>query len=138
MARVYATITDYRTYTGNVTAEVDEVLFTRASAALDANLIGVRYTTDTSGLPTDVGVAGVFRDCVCAIVQWWDENGDTTGTGAASGWQSASLGSASYSKGGQATMRNTSTAIHAGNLPPTAVDLLAAAGLLHADPQILG
>lgn len=131
MARIYATEADYQTFTGDLSATSSPALLRAASARIETALRGVLWDTDDeTGLPADDDVAEAFKDAVCALVQYWDEIGDTTGSGATSQFQSATIGSASYT-------RAAGTAAPY-KLPQTVVDILSAAELLSVDPIIYG
>lgn len=126
-ARVYATQEQYRAWSGDETATVSDALLTRASMQVDLILRGAVYDVNDQSMPTNVDVIQALQDATCAQIQWWDELGDTTGAGAASQFQSAALGSASYTKG------YSSAGSNAGNgsgLSPTAFQILEVAGLL--------
>jgi len=129
--RIYATEADYRTWTGDLTAAASPAQLRGASARLDNALRGVYYLTDSGGLPTDTDVAAALKDATCAIVQYWEETGDTSGSGAGAEYQTASIGSASYT-------RNAAAAVSSSRLPQLAVDILAAAGLRAVAPVIYG
>lgn len=129
--RVYATEADYRTWTGDLTASASPAQLRGASARLDNALRGVYYLTDSGGLPTDSDVSDALRDAVCAIVQYWEETGDTSGSGAGAEYQTASIGSATYT-------RSPASVSSSSRLPQIAVDILAAAGLRAVDPVIYG
>jgi len=133
--RVYATEAEYRDWAGDLTASASPAQLRAASARLDNALRGVWYDTDNDGLPVDLDVSEAIRDAVCAIVQYWDETGDTTGSGAASQYQSASIGSAAYTRGYN---KEGSAAGGSGGLPQTAIDILSSAGLRTVNPLIYG
>ena len=84
MARVYATLDDYEDYLGKAPpADFDAESLVRASARIDRALLGAIYATHpTTQLPTDPDVAEAMRDATCAQALWWDEIGDSTGSGA--------------------------------------------------------
>lgn len=128
MARVYATLSDYRDWSGDSTADLSDALLRRASLAIDSNLIGSFYDVDDdTGLPTKTKVIEALRDATCAQAEWYDEIGDTTGSGAAGQFQSAQLGSASYTRG------YTQAGSSAGNsspLAPGAYEILKVEGML--------
>jgi hypothetical protein len=100
MPRVYATAADYAAYTGGTPPSNIDRQLTDATRLLEAYVLRTcRYDTDaTTGLPTDSVVAGVFRDAVCAQVQWWQELGDQFGT-IGLGWGEVRIGSVMLSKG---------------------------------------
>lgn len=128
MARVYATLSDYRGYTGDTTDTASVALLTRASLDIDNALKGALYDVDdNTGLPTKTKVIEALRDATCAQVQWWDEIGDTSGTGAAGQFQSAQLGTAAYTRGYTA---GGSSAGNSTTLAPAAFKILSVEGLL--------
>ncbi|WP_406298064.1 hypothetical protein OG948_21270 [Embleya sp. NBC_00888] len=72
-------------------------LLADASAVLDAVvLLTAVYDVDASGDPTDPVVIAAFAAATCALVRWWDEQGDDLGTAATVG--SVSIGSVSISR----------------------------------------
>lgn len=99
MARVYATSSQYETYTGVTPAPSDiEVRLRRASQFLDAQVLRLCwYEVDDDGLPTNALVAAAFADAVCAQVEWGVDVGDVTGA-AAVGWGTVTIGSATLSR----------------------------------------
>ncbi|WP_282698208.1 hypothetical protein [Streptomyces sp. CC208A] len=119
MARVYATATQYETYTGLSPAPTDiDVRLRRASAFLDAQVFRYcRYATDNEGLPADPLVAAAFADAVCAQVEWGIDVGDTTGA-AGVGWGKVQVGSvrlerptAASASGGETPGRQVAPAV---------------------------
>ncbi len=125
MARVYATEAEYRTWSGDLDATVSESLLARASLAVDYALIGAWYSVNGEGMPIETVHIEALRDATCAQAQWYDETGDTSGSGAADQMQSASIGSAAYTKG------YTGGGSNAGGMPslcPTASQILRVAG----------
>lgn len=124
MTRVYATAQDYTASPyGDPTVSVSDAALTRASLALDTALIGAWYDTDIDGLPTDPALVEAFKQATIATARYLDETGDSGGTGASGQWQSASIGSASY------TRAPTVAQVSAGILPPVAADILKVAGI---------
>jgi hypothetical protein len=134
--RVYATADDYRNWTGDLTAAALPAQLRAASARLDNALRGVYYATDEDGLPLDLDVEEAMRDAVCAIVAYWEETGDTTGSGAGAEFQSASIGTASYTRG--YSKEGSAAGSSGGRLPQTAADIISAAGLRIVSPVIYG
>jgi hypothetical protein len=126
--RVYATADDYSVWTGDLTAAASPAQLRAASARLDNALRGVYYATDEDGLPLELDVEEAMRDAVCAIVAYWEETGDTSGSGAGAEFQSASIGTANYTRSAGALR----------GLPQTAADIIAAAGLRIVSPVIYG
>ncbi|MEU5974394.1 hypothetical protein [Streptomyces sp. NPDC047315] len=94
MARVYATATDYQSYTGQTPPEDIASRLARASVFLDSRVFRLCwYDADpTTGLPTHPLVVAAFRDALCAQVEWGEEVGDTTGA-AGVGWGNVEIGS---------------------------------------------
>lgn len=125
MARVYATQNDYRAWAEKPDAVVSGAVLARASLAIDNALIGARYAHDAAEMPTEPKIIEAMRDATCAQVQWYDETGDTTGSGAADRFQSASIGSAGYTRGytGAGSAAGSGT-----GLAPTAAEILKVAG----------
>ncbi|MYW03466.1 hypothetical protein [Streptomyces sp. SID3343] len=79
-------------------------LLADASGVLDAAvLLTAVYDVDASGDPTDPAVTAAFAAATCALVRWWEEQGDDLGTSATVG--SVSIGSVSLTRAaaGQAT-----------------------------------
>jgi hypothetical protein len=133
---VYATLQDYATFTDEAPAPASlNVLLARASGQVDEAVIAATYDVDADGLPTDEKVAGALRDATCAQVVYWDEIGDTNATGAAERWQSASIGSASYSRANSQQAGRSQARL---DLAPAAVTILRNAGLLPGSPQLIG
>ena len=87
----------------------------RAEAVVRRVLIAAVYDVDSSGLPTDTGVAAALRDAVCAVVEYRLATGDDgTGDG---GWTSVSAGSVSMSRAGP-------DPVAVGGLPQAAMDAI--------------
>lgn len=93
MTRVYAAAADYQGYTGQTPPTDIDVLLTRASRMLEAEIFRLSYynADTTTGMPTDTRVLAAFRDAVCAQVQWWAEVGDSIGA-AGVGWGQVRIG----------------------------------------------
>lgn len=107
MARVYATQTQYETYTGQTAPADITARLTRASRFMESRVFRLCwYEVDEDGYPTNTLVAEAFADAVCAQVQWWAETGDELGT--AGQWDSVKLGSLSLSRSGSASGSDTS------------------------------
>lgn len=99
MARIYATSTQYETYTGQPAPAGIAKMLADASRMLDSKVFRLCwYEADAvTGMPTNAVVVEAFRDAVCAQAEWGDETGDTIGA-AAAGWGSVELGSAKLSR----------------------------------------
>ncbi|MFB7617824.1 hypothetical protein [Kitasatospora sp. NPDC056181] len=98
MSRVYATSSDYQTYTGQAPAADTDRLLAKASRFLDAQILrSCWYLVDDAGLPTDPLVAAALRDATCAQAQWWGDVGDSTGA-AGAGWGNVQIGSVSLGR----------------------------------------
>lgn len=132
MARIYATRADWLAYEAGSTlaaqipAEPEATRkLTRASERIDDLLVTAVYDVDDDDLPTDATVAQALRDATCAQASWWLEIGDETG--AASQYQSVSIGSVSLSRG--YTGAGSSTGVQQ-TMSDAAVRHLRRAGLL--------
>lgn len=92
MARVYATLADYRTWSSDAITPDARVtwLLARASEDVDRALIGAIYPVDTNGMPTDTNDIATFNEATCAQAAFRNELGDDTG--AASRNDSTSIG----------------------------------------------
>lgn len=121
MSRVYATSSDYQTYTGQTPSADTDRLLLRASEFLDSQVLrACWYVVDNAGLPTDTVVAAAFRDATCAQVEWWGELGDSTGA-AGAGWGSVEIGSVKLGRSVTSVSGNDSPARQ---LAPKAWDAL--------------
>lgn len=92
MARIYATIADYRTWSQDAITPDARVtwLLARASEDVDRALIGAVYPVDSNSMPTDATDIQTFNDATCAQVAFRLEVSDDTG--AASRNDSTSIG----------------------------------------------
>ncbi|WP_406334353.1 hypothetical protein OG814_11820 [Streptomyces zaomyceticus] len=96
MGRVYATPEQLTEWTGRpAPADADRIL-ARASEDIDDALLTALYDVDDNGMPTDPDVAQALTDATCAQVEYQQATGDD-GTGAASRWDSVSIGPVSLS-----------------------------------------
>jgi len=143
-APIYADLDDYKTWSGDTAADLPDALFARASSVVDEVLIGAVYAVDGDQQPTDTDVIDALRDATCAQVQWFDETGDTTGSGAGGELghiTSASIGSASYSiknTGGGTDAGATQTTPSGITIAPTVLSILRAAGLKPSGVLVYG
>lgn len=126
MSRVYATEDDYKTWTGDDTATATTAQLRNASLVVDELLATAVYDVDEDDLPTDDAVIEALRDATCAQLEWWNETGDTSGVGASGQFQSASIGSASYTRGDTTSTTNPGGGIYA----PATLRVLSTACLL--------
>lgn len=92
MARIYATIANYRAWSLDAITPDDRVTWqlARASEDIDRALIGAVYPVDANGMPTDADDIQTFQDATCAQVAFRQELSDDTG--AASRNDSTSIG----------------------------------------------
>lgn len=99
MARIYATSTQYETYTGQPAPTGIAKMLADASRLLDSKVFRLCwYDADAvTGMPTNTLVLAAFADATCAQAEWGDEVGDTTGS-AGVGWGTVKLGSAQLSR----------------------------------------
>lgn len=122
----YATLADLTAWTGSTAVSGDDRLLQRASGELDSYLIGVRYTVDGSGNPTDAAVVAALRDATCAQVEWWRATGDELNVD--SQWQTVTLGPATMTRRSGATAGADPSTVR---IAPRAIDILRVAGLVH-------
>lgn len=136
-APVYATAADYLAYCNGV---ITDTLLKQASLRVDELIIGAVYETDSNDQPTDPDIIDALREATCAMAQWMNEQGDTTGTGGSSSGtlKSASIGSASWSYGDSPTTGRQLTTSSGLLVAPVAVSVLRVAGLLPAAPIVVG
>lgn len=81
MARIYAAVADYRTWSDDAITPDTRVtwLLARASEDIDRALIGAVYPVDGSGMPTSADDVQTFQDATCAQVAFRIELSDDTG-----------------------------------------------------------
>ena len=80
--RTYATLSDLASWLGEVPPDNAGRLLLTATRRVDLALVGAVYPVDDDSMPTDLVAIAALRDAVCAQVAWWNETGDTTGSGA--------------------------------------------------------
>lgn len=99
MARVYATSDDLAEWLEpDPLPDSPDRLLRRASRFLDNRLLLTAvYPVDADGMPTRKEHADALRDACCALVEWWDANGDD-GTGAGANYTSVTAGSISLAQ----------------------------------------
>lgn len=92
MARIYATLANYRTWSQDAVTPDARVtwLLARASEDIDRALIGAVYPVDASSMPTDAADIQTFQDATCAQAAFRQDMSDDTG--AASRNDSTSIG----------------------------------------------
>ena len=129
----YATLAELADYLHDVPPGGAAKLLVRASRRIDSVLIGAYYATDTNGLPTDATVVAALRDAVCAQVEWWDEVGDTTGTGAGGAWSTVSIGKVSLGAGSGGDAPPSKARVS-----PAVYEILQVAGLHPLSPYMVG
>lgn len=131
---MYATLPEYRAYTGDATTPDARVtsLLTMASEDLDGQaLVGAVYPTDPQGYPTDAGLLDVLMKATCRQVQFMLDMDDDTGV--KQRLDSVRVGSLSFTRS-----KSTSSGAGAGMYPigPRALGLLHGAGVLGTAPMI--
>jgi hypothetical protein len=131
----YATLGDLASYLGEDPPDGAAKLLVRASRRVDSALIGAVYDVDDDDLPTDADVAAALRDAVCAQVEWWDEVGDTTGTGAGGAWSDVTIGKVKLTAG---TSASAGTPPGRMRIAPSAIEILQTAGLMPISPYMVG
>lgn len=133
----YATQTEVATWLGYLDAsgnpdtsqlasDIDR-LISRASELMDSVLRHSFYSTDASGNMDDEDDLAAMADAVCAQIEAWEESGDELG--AASAYQSVSIGSVSLSGASARVLGGQ-------NIAPRAADALRKAGLLPGRPIV--
>jgi hypothetical protein len=122
MARIYATSSEYVTYTGQAAPSGIDQLLAEASRFLESRAFRLcwYYADAGTGMPTSAVVLGAFRDAVCAQVKWWRDVGDSTGA-AGVGWGSVEIGSVKLSRSVTAVSGDASPARQ---VAPQAMDAL--------------
>lgn len=99
MARLYATTADLADwFDPDAPPEGAARMLARASRFMDNRLLRTAiYPVDADGMPTTQKHADALRDAACALVEWWDTNGDD-GTGAGADYTSVSAGGISLGR----------------------------------------
>lgn len=106
-------------------------MLARATRYMDNVLLKTSiYDVDEDGKPTGAEHIAAMRDACCALVEWWDEQGDE-GLGAGSEYTSVSAGGIAFSKGGSGSGSAPADPRRA----PEAVEILDGAGLLGHEPR---
>lgn len=114
----YATVAELETWAGEPFPNAERLLV-EASAAIDAAIIGAVYDTDDKGFPTDPEIRDALKSATCAQATWF---GETGGAGGASAF---------------GTLRFDTDAGVSRETSPSAVYILAIAGLLHNAPRVV-
>ena len=95
---IYATADDFGEWLGDFAVDVSDQTLAAASEVIDEVLVGVVYDVDTvTELPRDSRVGSALRDATCAQAQWMQSTGDLSGAGDQVEWDSAKIGTVSYS-----------------------------------------
>jgi hypothetical protein len=106
----YATPTQLRTYLGGAKLPDDALrMLERATEIIDEILVGVVYSVDASGNPTNDDDEAALADAVCAQVEWWIETDDEFGL--ASQFSSVSIGNVSLVRANSATKGATANRV---------------------------
>ncbi|WP_439675997.1 hypothetical protein [Embleya sp. MST-111070] len=96
MGRTYATPEQLAAWTGQPAPADADRLLARASEDVDSALLTAVYAVDDDGDPTDPHIVTALSNATCAQVEYQLAAGDD-GTGAASRWDSVSIGPVSLS-----------------------------------------
>ncbi|MEV5537453.1 hypothetical protein AB0L13_11385 [Saccharopolyspora shandongensis] len=113
----HASVEDLAAYAGHGAVTDDSPrLLDRGSELIDSLLVTAVYD------PSDERIRDALRRATCAVVQWWHENGDESGTGV------------EYSAMQIGTVR-LQRAAPPPPVPPAAARILATAGLLQHPPS---
>jgi hypothetical protein len=128
----YASVDDLTAFLGSLPLPLDvSRLLEEASDDLDGVLVGARYATDDSGMPTDAAVQTALRKACERQVHWLMDRDDETG--ATSDVQSMTTGSRSVTRRTGANAAATTP-----QLGPRAAQALRTSGLLHPFPVTFG
>ncbi|MFB8772102.1 hypothetical protein [Streptomyces broussonetiae] len=101
MGRIFASVEEYESFTGQPAPANAARLLARASRLVTRATKAAIYDTDSAGYPSDPDVRDAFRDATCAQVAEWArrEAAAADGGDAAAGpWTSVSAGSISLSR----------------------------------------
>lgn len=125
-ARVYATVSDYQTQTGDTYTPPARVtyLLGRASQSIDRAMIGAVYAVDTNSMPTDPTDIDTFNRATVAQALFMRDIGDDSG---------AAARNEATTIGGVTVRRATGTA--ALSLPPLGPQALEILHLESASPM---
>lgn len=129
---MYATLADYRAYTGDAVTPDATVTakLTMASEDLDGQaLVGAVYPTDPQGYPTDAGLLDVLMKATCRQVQFMLDMDDDTGV--KQRLDSVRVGSLSFTRG-----KNVSVGSGMYPIGPRVLALLHGSGVLGTAPMI--
>lgn len=142
MPLVYATATDYETWSGQVAPANIDSLLRAASSMVRGATRSAWYTTTQAGLPSDEDVAEAFRDATTAQAYYWDRQGIDPYAGQTLDTvprvvQTESLASGSVTYGDVPHILS-SVESAAKVLAAEPIDILAAAGLLGGSPVVYG
>jgi len=124
--RVYATTTDYTTFTDGDTTT--DALLRRASVVVEGLTRLAVYDVDVDGMPTDPDIDQAFTDATCAQVAYWADTDDVTGAESQAG--PTKIGSVSFGGSGASGGATNTKSAAASRLAPEAAEILANAGLL--------
>ena len=127
----YATVDELTTWLGDTPPTGAERRLARATRYMDNVLLKTSiYPVDDNGAPTEEAHITALRDACCALVEWWDANGDD-GLAAGTEYTSVTAGNISLSKGGGGSASAPADPRRA----PEAVEILDGAGLLGHSPR---
>lgn len=124
---LYATLQQYRDWSGDQSAELTQRDLTRASRLITAATAGAVYTTDSNGLPTNTATLAALREATLEVLSARAPAETASGELAElarAGVQSASINGASY------TLRADVKTDASTGLPWEAHQVLLTAGLL--------
>ena len=128
--RLYATVTDYQSYTGDVVTLVPQLnrWLRTASRQIDRAVIAAVYPVDPQGYPVDANLIASFKDATCEQVTFLRDTDDDSGVKAR--LSSVRMGSMSFN-------RAPGTAgLALKPLCPDALEILRNAGCLPVAPMV--
>lgn len=139
MARVYATMAEFRDWSGDQSAELTDQQRASASRLVEKATRGAVYDTDAQLYPLDLDVLAALRDATCAVLAARHPN-STSAAGVAAelkaaGLKSAKLGTADYEL---AEDSSESAGISDDQLPYEAHSILEEAGLVGGPVWVVG
>lgn len=128
--RLYATVTDYQSYTGDVvtlTPLLNRWLML-ASQQIDRAVIGAIYPYDPQGYPVDANLIVSFKDATCEQVLFLRDTDDDSGVKAR--LSTVRMGSMSF------TRASGTAGLAMKPLAPNALEILRNAGVLQVAPMV--
>lgn len=131
-ARVFATLAQYRDWTGDQSATVTPQQLASASRLVSAAIVGAEYDYDSiTGMPLGAEVLEAVMEATCAVVQYRAPAAAVSEM-AAAGIKSAKIGTATYE------VSDDAAAVDMTALPVEAHRILDEAGLVGGPVYVYG